>query len=379
MGSYAYYRLPYTDRYTIIESERQPIILSSVEDIGKERGFCIAPFDTTTHGRRTSSNPILIIRPDRVMTREIVTQDYDDDEEYADMVLSTPDEAYHTAFEKYHDAVACGTFGKIVLARHKELETKGAMTRERHEALFIRACRIFPRLMIMLFSTPESGTWIVASPEILLKGRGEVFHTVALAGTMAYKEGYAEWSMKNKTEQNIVEQYIERTIRPLATEIIKDGPYTVRAGNLVHLRTDFRFRITTDAPHGEGGHGDCRHTGQEGTGPDDRQTTEPGAAIGKLVGRLHPTPAVCGLPKEVARDFIMANEGQERKYYSGFAGPVDINGETHLYVSLRCAELGDGTITAYAGGGIMPESTCTAEWRETEMKMYTILTSLYAD
>ena len=55
MGSYAYYRLPYTDRYTIIESERQPIILSSVEDIGKERGFCIAPFDTTTHGRRTSS------------------------------------------------------------------------------------------------------------------------------------------------------------------------------------------------------------------------------------------------------------------------------------------------------------------------------------
>ena len=106
---------------------------------------------------------------------------------------------------------------------------------------------------------------------------------------------------------------------------------------------------------------------------------EPGAAIGKLVGRLHPTPAVCGLPKDVARDFIMANEGQERKYYSGFAGPVGINGETHLYVSLRCAELGDGTITAYAGGGIMPESTCTAEWRETEMKMYTILTSLYAD
>lgn len=379
MESYAYYRLPYTDRYTIIESEREPILLSSIEEVGKERGFCIAPFDTPPHKDSSNSNPLLIIRPDRVITREIVTQDYDDEEEYADMILSTPDDVYHTAFEKYHDAVMCGTFRKIVLARHKELETRTSMTRERHEALFIRACRIFPRLMIMLFSTPESGTWIVASPEILLKGRGEIFHTVALAGTMAYKEGYAEWSMKNKAEQNIVEQYIESTIRPLATEIIKDGPYTVRAGNLVHLRTDFRFRIAAEEHKDERRPDDGRCHELEGTVPDSIRETASRAAIGKLVGRLHPTPAVCGLPKEVARDFIMANEGQERKYYSGFAGPVGINGETHLYVSLRCAELGDETITAYAGGGIMPESTCTAEWRETEMKMYTILTSLYAD
>lgn len=379
MRTYAYYRLPYADRYTIIESEREPVRLSSLEDVGRERGFCISPFDTATARDGDSGCPILVIRPDMVTTRDIVTQDYEDDAEYAEMISSGPDEAYRTAFGRYHEAVCEGTFRKIVLARHKTLDVRGAMTRESHEALFARACRIFPRLMIMLFHTPETGTWIVASPEIFLKGRGEIFHTVALAGTMPYKEGYAEWSVKNKTEQNIVEQYIEQTIGELATEIVKDGPYTVRAGNLMHLRTDFRFRMPAGGPQDDGPRKAERHVARQDTDSPEGTATDMGAAIGRLVARLHPTPAVCGLPKEVARDFILANEGQERKYYSGFAGPVGVSGETHLYVSLRCAELGGKTITAYAGGGIMPESTCTAEWRETEMKMYTVLSSLYAE
>lgn len=350
MKSYAYYRLPYADRYTKVESDNEPLALGSLEAVGRDAGFCIAPFDTGGGGSPCAARPVLVILPDKVSTHDITTQDYDNDETYATMAGSTPDDAYTQTFRTYHEAVSDGTFRKLVLARHKVVERKGGATEEAHEAMFLRACRVFPRLMIMLFSTPQSGTWIIASPEILVKGRGDVYHTVALAGTMPYREGFAEWSAKNKTEQNIVEKYIHETIQPLATEIIKDGPYTVRAGNLVHLRTDFRFKVQHNAD-----------------GTPDRE------ALGRLLSRLHPTPAVCGLPKHEAHDFIMKNEGQDRRYYSGFAGPVGINGETHLYVSLRCAELGDETMTAYAGGGIMPDSTCTAEWRETEMKMNTIL------
>ena len=95
-------------------------------------------------------------------------------------------------------------------------------------------------------------------------------------------------------------------------------------------------------------------------------------ALGKVVDALHPTPAVCGLPKAEAMLFIARHEGIRRDYYSGFAGPVGINGETHLYVSLRCARLEGRTMTFFAGGGIMPESRCEEEWMETEAKIKTI-------
>ncbi len=78
------------------------------------------------------------------------------------------------------------------------------------------------------------------------------------------------------------------------------------------------------------------------------------------------------MPKAEAREFVLQHEGMDRKCYSGFAGPVGIDNETHLYVSLRCAQLFDGYAVLYAGGGIMPGSQCAQEWGETEQKMKTI-------
>lgn len=343
MKSYAYYRLPYTDRYTEIESDASPLILHSLEEVGKEAGFCIAPFEIGG-SHEGAGHPILLIRPDRISVLDIPALNEATDKEQPEAdICDTADADYAQVFGLFHKAIQDGRFRKLVLARHKTMACSFSSSRELHKQLFWRICHSFPRLMIMLFSTPESGTWIIASPEILTEASADTFHTVALAGTMPYREGYAEWSEKNKAEQHIVELYIEKTIEPIAKEIVKDGPYTMRAGHLVHLRTDFRFKVAGDN------------------------------ALGRIISRLHPTPAVCGLPKEEARLFILRNEGQDRRYYSGFAGPVGIGGETHLYVSLRCAELSENGITAYAGGGIMPESDCSSEWMETEMKMRTII------
>lgn len=335
--SFAYYRLPYADRYTVVEAQGEPLILQSLEVIGGRAGFVIAPFMTTPHC------PIVLIPAEgmTLRTEEFETGGQGERQRLSDAVASEASlqsyAEYAEAFGNFHSAVTQGQFRKLVLARRKAIRLTGGDDVER---LFLRVCRLYPRLMVMLFSTPQTGMWIIATPEVLVQGQSQQWATMALAGTMPYAEGYAEWSEKNKGEQHVVEQYIENAIGCVGHDILKDGPYTMRAGNLQHLRTDFRFRM--DEP------------------------------IGRLVAQLHPTPAVCGLPKAEAQAFVVASEGMDRRYYSGFAGPVGINGESHLYVSLRCAQLCGDHAVLYAGGGIMPDSQCEQEWQETESKMETI-------
>lgn len=340
--SYAFYRIPYADTYNLVVSEQPPLKLDSLDQLGKVPGFVLAPF------HQSESCPALLILPDSITTRKLkpcaVSSAYN-----TSSPSEEPDDRYTKAFEAFHGAVENHDFVKLVLARSKKMAVQlkadlGDPMSVRQ--LFEKVCCQYPRLMIMLYSTPISGTWLVASPEILMDGKDRSFHTVALAGTMPFQEGHIEWSEKNKQEQHVVEEYIEGILSGVSQDVLKDGPITMRAGNLVHLRTDFRFHLAPEVP------------------------------LGALVSVLHPTPAVCGMPKSSAAEFISAHENLDRRYYSGFAGPVDIQGETHLYVALRCASLassGDETIaTLYAGGGIMPGSDCMSEWMETESKMKTI-------
>lgn len=328
--NFAYYRLPYADKYTVIRSDKPERILTSYEQIGREPGFVIAPFINS----RTT--PIVFILPDHIEEIPIpVTEGVTDDREVA---VTTASEQYEKAFATFHQAITEGHFMKLVLSRSFERELPDIEP----EKLFLEACHRYPRLMIMLVSTETTGTWLVASPEILLTGDGSWWRTMALAGTMPYADGYQEWNEKNRQEQRFVEAYIEDRLSDFSVEILKDGPHTKRAGNLVHLCTDFRFHIAE------------------------------GCYIGEVISSLHPTPAVCGIPKMKARDFILVSENTQRRYYSGFMGPVNIDSQTHLYVSLRCAQLMGNRAVLYAGGGIMPDSTLQSEWDETEHKMKTI-------
>ena len=97
-------------------------------------------------------------------------------------------------------------------------------------------------------------------------------------------------------------------------------------------------------------------------------------ALGDILQALHPTPAVCGLPKEDAFRFILSHEGYDRSYYAGFFGRWEPEGKTALYVNLRCMQCGEGAekIRLYAGGGILPASVCEEEWMETERKLQTM-------
>ena len=81
---------------------------------------------------------------------------------------------------------------------------------------------------------------------------------------------------------------------------------------------------------------------------------------------------MCGVPKEKAFQFILEHETTPRTYYTGFLGWLDPQGQTDLYVNLRCMQILLDAFVLYAGGGILSSSQVEDEWQETEKKMGTM-------
>ena len=177
---------------------------------------------------------------------------------------------------------------------------------------------------------------------------------MALAGTQSafdqngelIKTSEALWRQKEIEEQALVSRYIINCLKKIRVrEFEEDGPKTMIAGNLMHLRTDFLI--------------------------DTQEINFPQLAT-VMLELLHPTSAVCGMPKEPATQFIFENEGYDRTYYSGFLGPVNIKNESHIFVNLRTMQIKNTTATLYAGCGITADSSPQKEWNETQMKCMTV-------
>ena len=345
MNAYAIYRLPHEDHATLIrQTEGEPMELHSLTDLNGKQGFVVAPFEVK------KGQPVLVIQGESRSVECGVWSEKCNADEKAVRGNLTPHSSlltphYKIDFANYHSQLENDTFRKIVLARCADEQMDAKLE---PMDLFYRACEMYPRLFIALVDTPQTGCWLTATPEILLDGKGTDWRTIALAGTMKLEgdqlNGEGEtltWSTKNIQEQRIVATYITECLEQFTGNFREEGPRTVRAANLVHLRSDFTFKL------------------------DDNNH------IGDILNTLHPTPAVCGLPKREAFQFIVKNEHTPRRYYSGFMGPLGTT-ETHLYVSLRCMNIDGDTCHLYAGGGLLKDSTEEQEWLETEAKMETM-------
>ena len=342
MSAFSIYRLPHEDYATLVQqTEGEPAEFLSCTELNGKQGFVVAPFEVT------AQQPILLIRPDRVEKRKVESggqiHDLCGSQDHATCPL---DSTYAIDFANYHAQLQADVFRKIVLARCAEEESEASID---PMEFFRRACELYPRMFISLVSTSKSGVWLIATPEILLEGMAHDWHTVALAGTMKLEgdslmgEGEkVTWATKDIQEQRIVTTYIAECLEQFTGDFREEGPRTVRAANLVHLRSDFTFTL-----------------------PD-------GQHLGDLLHALHPTPAVCGLPKRETFNFIIRNEHTPRRYYSGFMGMLDPENGTHLYVSLRCMNIDGRHYHLYAGGGLLTDSTVSQEWLETEAKLETM-------
>ncbi len=234
-----------------------------------------------------------------------------------------------------------GSVDKVVLSRTKFVP--GYSIQDAPQIL-IPLMESYFEAFVYFLHIPGELAWMGATPEILLESHGKKFRTVSLAGTIASaKSDKANWRKKEFHEQGVVTDYIWNKLnKHKVSELHQQGPATVRAGNLLHLRSDFTF-----------------------------STSESNFLT--IASSLHPTPAVCGLPTSGAKEIIHRVEKHEREYYSGFVGPLNQNGNNHLFVNLRCMQFFRNGLLLYAGGGITKGSDPQEEWEETENKAKTLL------
>lgn len=246
------------------------------------------------------------------------------------------------------DFIHTSELNKIVVSRLTETELPPNFS---PIANFLRLSNRYSHAFVSLVAIPEVGTWIGASPELLLQVQHERLTTVALAGTQARSADLPleaiPWGEKEVVEQALVSDYIRAFFGRVGVQRLhEDGPRTVSAGNVVHLQT--KFQVETS----------------------QAQTL---TLANQVLNELHPTSAVCGMPKDKALSFILTHEGYDRSFYSGFLGPVHLAGESSLYVNLRCMQLTSTRAQLYVGCGITADSIPDAEWRETVLKSKTLL------
>ncbi|MFQ6677554.1 MAG: chorismate-binding protein [Fidelibacterota bacterium] len=245
-------------------------------------------------------------------------------------------------------AINNGKFDKVVTARTLDVPLS-----EHFDVLdqFQRMEKAYPDVFVNFFSIPGRGTWMGATPELLIESSAEHFRTVSLAGTQPFPEdadlSKAAWNQKEIEEQAMVSRYIIEQFKTVRLrEFVETGPRTVRAGSMIHLKTEYNV--------------------------DLNKVHFPELAT-VMLHMIHPTSAVCGQPKKPSVEFILSNEHLKREFYSGFLGPVNMDGQSCLYVNLRCMQILRTRTVLYAGAGITHDSIPEREWDETALKCQTLL------
>lgn len=345
--TFAAYRLPETaDKKIIVQKNPVSEKVNIDTNLFEKKGFLISPFVMN------SDNSSYLIAPDIVITQDgeqfysilnaFPPVEHDTNENISDLIVDK--EEYLLQVEEILNEISKGSFKKAVISRTKVVEGN---YRSKISHIFDLLCTSYPNAFVYIFNVAGQ-LWIGATPEPLICSHSNELVTVSLAGTKEYSEtnlNIDAWSNKERVEQEYVTYFIENALQKFnITGYKKSGPYTKKAGNLLHLRTDFTLNLH------------CIN-GQ----------------LGDLLNELHPSSAVCGLPKYETMDFIRNLEKHNRGYYSGFLGPLNLDERIQLFVNLRCMQVMKHRLVLYVGGGITSDSVPGDEWTETEIKADTLL------
>lgn len=330
--AFAIFRLPQNEKPQIIIGKSAPELIN-ISELSGETAFVISPFNKTEQvyairsGALLDFNPLLF--PD--LKFHFSKNSYS----------NFPKQHYLNIVEKAITQIRdTNCLDKVVISRTKTIQLNLFNPLQ----LFSSLSLAYPNAFVYMVSSHECGTWMGATPELLLSSNPVQTETVALAGTLPDTK-QAQWSEKEIEEQQLVEIYIETILKQESLKFVKSGPADLITGDLKHLQT--RYYIENNKPPGD-------------------------KSLSSLIAKLNPTPAVAGMPKDTALEFIEENEGYNRNFYSGFVGLTQASAQ-QLFVNLRCLELQEDTATLFAGAGIIKNSNPVNEFYETERKMDAIL------
>lgn len=302
-----------------------------VQDNSNSNRFLMHSFDSKTEKVISDQFPVSISQKDFNFNFELKL------EEAPDFSAKSQSE-YEKLIQNTIQTIQTTEIRKIVISRIKVVENQNYSILKSFKNLVENHAGA----LVYLWHQPGHETWMGATPELLISQRGKEVNTVSLAGT---KSPEMEWTEKELDEQKIVTDYILDNLSVLENLKVK-GPETVSAGKFQHLKSYVSGEITDDF------------------------------SIDSLLQKLHPTPAVCGLPKQDAFRFIIENEGYNREFYSGYVGIDSPRRTKEYFVNLRSGQFFRDKIWLYVGGGITADSIPEKEWKETELKSGTVLSSL---
>ncbi len=260
-----------------------------------------------------------------------------------------PPQEWCDSVAKARDSLRGGAASKVVLARAVGVEADRPIPRLavlRHLAMAYPGCMIY-----------GIDGLVGASPELLVSRMGSMVRSHPMAGTTARSGNPAVddqlaaelvASVKDQAEHRITIDMVHDTLLPWCSYLDEEAePSVVAMANVAHLAT----RV-------------------------EGQLSSPPASVVELMTALHPTPAVCGWPREAAMGLIAEHEDLERGRYAGPVGWVDSRGDGEWAVGIRCAEITGARARLFAGVGVMPDSDPLAELAETQAKLQALLAAI---
>jgi menaquinone-specific isochorismate synthase len=247
-----------------------------------------------------------------------------------------------------------GTVNKLVLSRAYSFNLKATLI---WSTLLNELFKRFPDCYLF-FIKKNNSDFFGSSPEMFLKVSDNIAEVESVAGSAPRGEksesdfqfeSSLKSSEKNQKEHLFVSNFISDILIKRSNNVrIIEEKQIRKLDNIQHLIT----RISAELNSKE--------------------------KLFNLIDELFPTPAVCGVPKEIARDLIGKFESHDRGLYSGLVGILDIDGNCELAVSIRSALVRENKVTAFAGAGLVINSDAEEEFLETNLKLNTIL-SLFTD
>lgn len=337
---------------SMLQCETAPVVINSISDLKNRSGFVLAPFDLS------SKHPIRLIEPDYIFSSDKELKYFFESKPCKSNISDNNNLVQPSYYEvnkqefkeqviKIKEILRGGNIDKIVLSR-VSIDEKPVGFNSTH--FFLELQEQYPNAFVFIVFIPDLGLWLGASPEPLLQISGDCVRTVSLAGTRILNSDVKDfaWGEKELNEQSIVTQYIEGILKDFSIDQFEsNGPNTLQAGSVEHLVTHFTF--AKDSIKGK---------------------------VFNFLSALHPTPSVCGLPKDMALDAIRMVEKHDREYYTGFLGPCNFNSEFNLYVNLRCMKVYSSKLAYFLGAGITVGSDPDMEWEETINKKKTLMNIL---
>lgn len=270
--------------------------------------------------------------PQSSISEEIEIEPYD--AEPLENESHTPGQ-WTAAIQRIHSEIRAGRLRKAVLSRRVCLFQPEPWP---IDAVIARLLANSSGTSVFAHQLHDQRVWIGATPEVLYRRDGRQVRVDSLAGTRQTILDENLFTDKDRAEQSVVTEFVRESLSPLCVHIAVSPLSKRRADDLEHVYCEIQGVLHDDVTD------------------DD------------LLDALHPTPAVCGSPRDAAAQLIEKLEPLPRELYSGVLG-FSNGHHTTAIVALRCAAISGQRAVLFGGAGIVADSDADREYDECGWKM----------